>query len=383
MTETAPTAPRRHAAAARWIGHSPVLVWGSTPVDRLRRSLARAGVWDAAPWTGRPPAGGDTVLMLRGDHVYDDALIAALVRGAPVAVVRGDGQPTAALVGREQAAAMAAVLDGNGTMPAGLPLRRGRQLVAAAELARRRGSGPLVMPVTPETRRTVEDRLFDQASPAIADAVSLAVWPTPARALARLVVGLNLSPGHVTALNLLLAALTALLLHAGWLGTGLTVAWLTSLVDAVDGRLARLTLSFSQVRAGVGHAVALLHPPLWWWGWWSGDGGDALPMLILVAGSILLPAGEALFRWRAGFALHEWRRFDSVFRLVAAGRNMLLVPLTLGLIAGMPAMGFWAAAGWQGLTLMVQALRLGQARRTPPESWLCREDWKAPDPAPM
>lgn len=373
--------PRR--LVARWIGWSPVPIWGTAPVERLRRSLARAGLWDAGPWTGRTPVEAGSVLLLLGDHVYDDALIAVLVASPAVVVVRGDGRAVAAHVSYDRAEELAAILAKGSEAPADLPCRRGRDVVDPAELRRRLRPGPLVMPVSSELKVAVENRLFDQASPAATDVVSRLAWPHPARTLARAATQLRLSPNQITGLSLALAALAALLFHAGWLAAGLLVAWSMSLVDAVDGKLARLTLSFSQVGAALGHGVALAHPPLWWLAWWAGGGGELAAMLVMVAGSMAVPALEGVFRWRMGFPPRHWRRFDAQFRLVAAGRNVLLLILSIGVLIGSPAMGFRWAAGWQVITLAVLAIRLAQAWRTPPRSWLDDQGWKPTATHPM
>ncbi|MGE5475344.1 MAG: hypothetical protein ACM3Q1_01710 [Bacteroidales bacterium] len=368
---------------ARWISWSPVPIWGTVPVERLRRSLARAGIWDAGPWTGQVPPEGAAVLLLRGDHVYDDALMSALVDTAELVVIRGDGRAVAAHVPRQRAEELAASLSDGSAPPPDLPCRRGREVVPAAVLRRRLRSGPLVMPVSAELREAVENRLFAIASLAGTDAVARLLWPLPARALARLAIGLGLVPNQVTALSLILAVLAALLFHGGALGAGLLAAWVMSLVDAVDGKLARLTLSFSQVGAGLGHALALAHPPLWWWAWWAGGGGGTLPMAVLVGGTLLQSTLERMFVWRQGFPWHEWTRFDGRFRLVAANRNILLAMISAGWLAGAPAMGFRVASAWLLLSLAVQALRLAQAWRTPQESWLAARGWKPPEPPPI
>lgn len=375
--------PERNRLVARWIGWSPVPVWSTAPVERLRRSLARAGVWDAGPWTGSVPPEGGEMLLLRGDHVYDDALISALVDTAGLVVVRGDGRPVAAHVPRERAEELAARIATGQPPPDDLPARRGRDVVAPEILRRRMRPGPLVMPVSAELKEAVENRLFAMASPAATDLVARLLWPRPARALARLAAEIGLVPNQVSAISLMLALLTALLFHAGALGAGLLAGWAMSLIDAVDGKLARLTLSFSQVGAGLGHLLALLHPPLWWWAWWAGGGGALVPMLLLVAGSLVLAAVDEAFAWRHGFALREWRRFDHLFRLVAANRNILLLPLTVGWLSGHPQVGFLSACVWLMVTLAVLALRLAQSWRTPQESWLAERDWKPGETPPI
>src|SRR5512145_2207610 len=103
-------APRR--LVARWIGRCPLPVWGVAPVERLRRSLARAGIWDAGLWAGAPPAECGRVLLIAADHVFDDALIQVLADAPPLVLVRGDGRPVLALAPRDRAVELAAVLAG-------------------------------------------------------------------------------------------------------------------------------------------------------------------------------------------------------------------------------------------------------------------------------
>lgn len=375
--------PESRRLVARWIGWSPVPIWSTAPVERLRRSLARAGVWDAGPWTGKAPSEGGAVLLLLGDHVYDDALMSALVDTRDLVVIRGDGRPAAAHVPRDRAEELAAVLSHGGEPPLDLPRRRGRDVVAPEILRRRVRAGPLVMPISAELKGAVENRLFEVASLACVDVVARLLWPRPARALARFAANLRLSPNQVSMITLMLVVLTTVLFQVGWLGLGLLAAWCASLVDAVDGRLARLTLSFSQVGAGLGQALALLHPPLWWWAWWAGGGGDVVLMMVMVGGSLAIPLVEELFVWRCGFPLHEWRRFDSLFRLVAANRNILLLPLSIGWLGGAPQVGFRVASAWLLFSLLVLSVRLAQAWRTTPESWLRDRDWKPPEPPPI
>jgi phosphatidylglycerophosphate synthase len=337
------------------------------PVERLRRSLARAGIWDAGPWTGQTPPIPASVLLLMGDHVYAYEVIAALVRSPDTVLVRGDGRAVAAHVPRERAEEAAhALIMGEEAAP-DLPRKRGRDLVPEAELRQRRRTNPLVMPVSAELRGEVENRLFQYASKARTDLVSLLVWPRPARGLTRFAVKLGLTANQVTSFGLVLALAAALAFHAGWLSLGLAVAWAMSLTDAVDGRLARLTLSTSQVGTTLESALAVLHPPLWWWAWWAGGGAHDWAMAILVMGSLLIKAEEWLFTWRTGFPMHAWQRFDGLYRLVSAHRNLVLLLLTISLLAGHPQTGADAAAVWMAVCVVVHAVRLIQAWRSAPQ----------------
>lgn len=362
--------------AARWIGWTPVRIWGMVPVERLRRSLARAGVWDAGPWTGQAPVEPGTVLLLLGDHVYDDALVDALAHTPDTALVRGDGRTVAVNIPRHRADEVAQAMAAGEEPPADLPRRRGAELVPPAILRQRKRAVPLVMPVSAELRTAVEDRLFVAAYPGITDVISKYIWPLPAQWITRACVSLGLSANAVTLVILGLTAIAAALFHAGWLWAGLAVAWAMALLSNVDGALARVTLSTSQLGGALDHAIDFAHPPLWWWAWWAGcGGGDAGALVVMVAGWVFLRAEEMLFRWRFQVEPHLWRRFDSLFRLITARRNVVLVILTAGLAFGQPLAGFWVAAAWMLACLTVHAIRILQAARLVqrgkvPDSWL-------------
>lgn len=362
--------------AARWIGWTPVRIWGMVPVERLRRSLIRAGVWDSGPWTGQVPVEPGAVLLLLGDHVYDDALVAALIHAPATILTRGDGRIVAANVPRHRAEDFARALVAGTDPPDDLPRRRGADLVAPEVLNLRNRPVPLVMPVSPELRTAVEDRLFDAAGPKVTDLIGKVVWPVPALLAARACVRLGLSPNGLTVLNLLLAILAAVLFYSGWLWSGLACAWSVAFLDYVNAMLTRVTLGASQLGGGFGQIIGLIHPLLWWWAWWVGCGGTDVGALgTVLAGTLAIRAEEGLFRWRFGLDLHLWSRFDSLFRLITARRNIILLILSAALTAGHPLWGISMAGIWLLASLLVHGSRILQAGRLVqmgkrPISWL-------------
>jgi phosphatidylglycerophosphate synthase len=359
--------------AARWIGWSPVHVWGLVPAERLRRSLARAGVWDRGPWTGTVPPEPGMVMLLLGDHVYDDSLVEALTR-APGAVLLADGRAVAAHVPRHRAEEVAAAMAAAAPPPDDLPQLSPDDLVAAHRTALRKREPPFVLAVNPASRRAVEDRLFAASYKGVTDAVTKYLWPVPARMVTRWCVDCGLSPNAVTMVSLVLAVAALVLFRDGWLWSGLACAWAMTFLDTVDGKLARVTLTASRLGDALDHGLDLVHPPLWWWAWWAGSGGDAGALAVVLAGYLALRAQEGLFLWRFGIELHVWQRFDSLFRLVTARRNPILVILTLSLAAGAPAVGLHLVAGWTVVSLAVHGVRILQAaqiaRHHRMSSWL-------------
>lgn len=364
--------------AARWIGTTPVRLWGVPTTERLRRSLVHAGVWDAADWSGAVPKGTAGVLLFLGDHVYDDALVRALARSPGAVVARDDGLPACAHASPDDADRVAAML---ASRHSGIRARAPEEIVPAHAVALRRRADPFVLEVSEASRRAVEDRLFAASYKGVTDAVTKYLWPAPARAACRGCVRAGLTPNAVTLASLGLAAAAFLLFRDGWLAAGLACAWAMTFLDTVDGKLARVTLTSSRLGDALDHGLDLIHPPFWWWAWWVGAGGiDAGAITVVVAGYVLLRVQEGLFLKLFGMELHVWRPFDSRFRLITARRNPILVILTAALLLGAPAEGLRAAAAWTLVSLGVHAVRILQALRVRQEKGLLAS-WLDPSPS--
>jgi phosphatidylglycerophosphate synthase len=185
-------------------------------------------------------------------------------------------------------------------------------------------------------------------------------------------------------LGALLCIAAALLFANGWYWTGLAAGLLFSVLDTVDGQLARCTLACSWLGKVLDRGIDLIHPPSWGWAWGAGLHAYGRPLeaetfwavlAAIVGGSLAQRAIEAAFVARFGIHLAAWRPFDSRFRLVAAGRDTNMAILAGFLAAGRPDWGLIAVAGWTLTSLAVDTVRLGQAlaaRRggKPVTSWL-------------
>ena len=138
-----------------------------------------------------------------------------------------------------------------------------------------------------------------------------------------------------------------------------------TLLDTVDGKLARVTVRSSKLGHWLDHGMDILHPPFWYWLWglsltnfqpWFGLGFELLLWCIFagyIAGRLIEGAFEGLGR----VSLFAWRPFDAWFRLIAARRNPCLVLLTAGWLLNSPALGFWLVAIW---TVACSAALLGR-----------------------
>ncbi len=377
-----------------------VRLWGLDSTERLRRQLREmGGIHWLASADELPPEG--QVLLLDGRFLFEIRTLKGLLAHPGSVLIAGDevdvdagqraGRPAAALVDARQTAAAMAYLRGNS---AELPrdLRRlGTADLEAFNETLRSARPPLLEPIRDENRQPLENLLYGNAYRGITDLVTKFVWPRPARQLVHLAARLGLSPNGVTSIGLVLVLLACWAFYHGHYAAGLAAGWLMTLLDTVDGKLARVTIQSSPFGHLYDHAIDLIHPPFWYIFWGVSLGGFAavpLPSLALdvaamswwlVAAYVGGRVVEGLFPLLGDCSIFTWRPFDAWFRLVTARRNPCLIILTLSLLAGRPDWGFVAVVGWSVLTTGVLLLRLLQGllarlRHGRLQSWLSADN---------
>src|SRR3546814_19369812 len=107
-------------------------------------------------------------------------------------------------------------------------------------------------------------------------------------------------------------------------------AFIFMVLDTVDVKLARCTITSSKWGNVADHGVDLVHPPYWWYFWGVGLGAWGLAlstqtfiwvMVAVVAGYVLQRVIEGLFIKFFGMDIHVWQTFHRDFRLVTASHN--------------------------------------------------------------
>jgi phosphatidylglycerophosphate synthase len=153
-------------------------------------------------------------------------------------------------------------------------------------------------------------------------------------------------------------------------------------LDTVDGKLARCTITSSKIGNILDHGIDQVHPPFWWYAWGVGlaaygtpleQGDFSLLMIIIIGGYLVQRLIEGIFMRRYGMHIHVWEQVDSRFRLITARRNPNMVILFVALLAQRPDLGLWAVAGWTIFSCLFHGVRLLQALRLPRaqvKSWL-------------
>ena len=360
------------------LGDSPVRLWGLTPAERIDRQLRGEGIdlWRGDP--GTLPA-NDTLLMLRGDCLYDGRVIRGLVEARHVLLevdAGGRSIPAAAHVAMEQAPFVGELLSGRLPLVSvpGVATVTLEQLAQGFEAGLLKLDRPYVLPVTAENRVVLEQLTFSGAYKGVTDLVTKWLWPVPALWATRWCVRMRITPNQVTALSLVLVVVAGALFARGEFGWGLMAGWIMTFLDTVDGKLARVTVTSTKLGNIFDHGIDLIHPPFWYLAWGIGlalnpdvVAGIPLPLLywVILIGYFGGRLCEGAFqRWIASFSIFTWRPVDSCFRLIAARRNPNMIMLTVSLAAGRPDLGLIAVAAWTALSTAILLTRLLQAVRT-------------------
>lgn len=363
-----------HVSAAAIVGTSAVRLWGLDGAERLARQLRSAGVDTLLARNDAPPAQG-SVVLLRGDHLFEDRTIASLLERCGVVLTASGadqaGIAVAAHVPSRDLPMARAALEGSvaATAIPGVVTRTPESLSPAFVKKLHKSARPVVIPVRGEHAAALERHLFDGSYKGVTDLVTKWVWPAPARAVTRVCARLGIPPNAVTAVSLALVVLVTVLFAQGRFAAGLVLAWVMTFLDTVDGKLARVTVTSTPAGHYFDHSIDSVHPPIWYLAWaWGLAGGPSgiwtrAPLLsalvaTYVAGRLVETAFE---HFVGGGRLFTWRPFDSYFRLVMARRNPNLLLLTGLYAAGAPGGGLVAVAVWTVVSTVVLGIRLLQA----------------------
>jgi phosphatidylglycerophosphate synthase len=172
-------------------------------------------------------------------------------------------------------------------------------------------------------------------------------------------------PNWVTAVGIVLALGAIPLWAEGWWITGFVMAYGMSVLDSVDGKLARLTFTDSVSGNYLDHGLDMVHPPLWYlsWayglgiateGWGSPLGQGAIAIFALyVIDRLVLKIYPYVFKR----AFHTHSRMDSVVRSFIARRNISLPLFTVGYLIGLGREAFFLIVAWQAATTLYHAAR--------------------------
>ena len=348
------------------VGENPTLIWGMTAAERLRR-IARANRLAS----GAERSGGAELLAnLR--FAFDPVWVSHLVPRPGLVVTRGGVPVLAHVVDEAQRASIATAMQTDAPLAeaAGLQVIGAEAEGGILNEALRKRERPFAERLVPENVRLIERASYAGAYKGVTDLLTKYLWPEWAFALTQVAARLGISPNGVTAIGTLLCIVATVAFWYGWFWSGLVVGLVFMVLDTVDGKLARCTITSSAIGNAWDHGVDLVHPPFWWWAWAAGcapygraldDGTFWFVIGAMLFGYVAQRLIEGAFIARFGMHIHVWERFDSRFRLVTARRNPNMVILFALLVVGRPDWGIIGVAVWTLLSLVVHLVRLVQA----------------------
>jgi phosphatidylglycerophosphate synthase len=344
------------------VGDCDLRLFGMKPADRLSRQTANLR---------------ELHLVAHASAVLSDDTVAWLVDHPGTVIASNGGRPLAVAVGAAEVDAARNTIEGE----KGLTVTKADAIGPVYVRKLRRTLMPLALALGEQPRRVVERKLFASVYKGVTDLVTKYAWPEPALWLTRGAAALGLSPNAVTIVGLILTFVAGWQFYVGNVGIGIAAAWLMTLLDTVDGKLARVTLTSSWLGNQLDHGNDLIHPPLWWYclahGISLANPGHSWTWLscwIILATYVIGRVLERGFKKQFGINPFMWKPFDSRFRTIVSRRNIILLMMTAGLIVGRPAEAFAACAAWSVVSVLIQGIRyvqaVGYSRREPISAWL-------------
>ncbi|CCA91094.1 CDP-alcohol phosphatidyltransferase family protein [Novosphingobium sp. PP1Y] len=349
------------------IGENPVKLWGLDVSERVAR-IARASRLTPADTVPEEAA-----ILSAAAFAWDPAWIRHIVTQPGMVLTLG-GVP-----------ALAHAADANQTrriaeaMAAGVPLADAAGMTVVAfetgptieNKQLRKRETPFLLPLRKDTVRQLERASYFGAYKGVTDLLTKYLWPEWALVLTRICARLHITPNMVTFVGAVFCVVATVLFAQGHYWSGMAAGLVFMVLDTVDGKLARCTITSSYWGNIFDHGMDLVHPPFWWWFWATGLASWGLAydtatfwwvQGAIQGGYVVQRLIEGVFMRQNGMMhIHVWRRFDSRFRLITARRNPNMVILFVAMLFARPDIGLIAVAWWTALSCLVHAIRLVQA----------------------
>lgn len=351
-------------------GENRTKLWGVSAAERARRMAAASGL----AMTGVIRDDRFPLILVNQAFAFDSAWI-RFIFGRPDHVVTFRGRPVIAHIasgGAKEAEAVASAMSKENPPPE-LPALTPLDFESGPEIYNselRKKERPFLAPLTPDNAPAIERASYYGAYKGVTDILTKYLWPELAFHLTRLAARLGISPNAVTAIGAMLALVAMVAFFEGRYWLGLALGFVFMVLDTVDGKLARCTITSSSWGNAFDHGIDLIHPPFWWWAWGVGLSAYGRPieqdvlfwtLAVVIAGYILQRVIEGVFIRLYGMHIHVWRPVDSAFRLITARRNPNMAILFVSMIFGRPDLGLYAIAFWTTASLLFHTVRLAQA----------------------
>ena len=340
-------------------------VWGLSGVDRIRKQLNALDISNIAEELGA--VSSEEALVIDSNFLFEQKTLKKFLASSSMFLLCPQSKILAAAKCNHAELEKTAVKIGTKNAE----LEVDQTVVTPTDLdgfdkELRKTKPPLLLYQADFTTHQVESILYGNSYKGVTDFVTKWWWPAPARLLVKKCSAIGVTPNYITILGAILVVLSTYLFLQGYFLSGLLSGWLMTLLDTVDGKLARVTEQSSKIGHVMDHGMDIIHPPIWYFFWGLGLSetmnlwGFNLELLsgLMIGTYILGRVIEGAFEGLGTCSMFAWRPFDAYFRLFVARRNPCLILLTIGTMAGQPGLGFVAVVGWTALCTLILALRL-------------------------
>jgi phosphatidylglycerophosphate synthase len=228
-----------------------------------------------------------------------------------------------------------------------------------------------------EERAKVERFLFWSNYKGSTDFFTKYVYPPLVWVMVRPLARAHVHPNWVTVISIVLTFAAVPLFGAGDFLAGFLCAYGMSILDSVDGKLARLTFTDSKLGNVLDHGLDLVHPPFWYCAWAYGLAQGDVWSPVFLASTLMLALYVIdrlilkVYPTRFGRGLHTHAPMDGFVRTFISRRNINLPLFTVGYVAGLGIETIYLIVFWQAATCLYHGART---------AWILAYD--RPTPAP-
>ena len=306
-------------------------------------------------------AANEPILATDAATLADARLYGYLGQTTGSKVARGDAPDSEAVMARVEPGEVAQI-DRTATSLSGAvaPLAPLTQAEFPAFIRKLRRSTPyyLFRVETSEQARKVERFLFWSNYKGSTDFFTKYVYPPLVWLMVPPLARARVHPNLVTAVSIFLTLIAVPLFAEGYWALGFLCAYGMSVLDSVDGKLARLTFTDSWLGNILDHGLDLVHPPFWYLAWaWGLTAGDTTSPawnagLVMLGLYVLDRLILAIYPRRFHKGLHTHAPIDGFVRTFISRRNINLPLFTVGYYLGLGVPTLYLIVAWQAVTCL-------------------------------
>ena len=215
-----------------------------------------------------------------------------------------------------------------------------------------------------KTQHEVERFLFSSNYKGSTDFLTKWVYPPLVWRIVKPLAARRVHPNTVTILGIIMCFAAVPFFAVGMWIPGLIGAYIMSVLDSVDGKLARVTFQSSPQGDVLDHGTDIIHPPFWYIAWaWGLSQGDPFSNLVLASLGMTVfytldRVLESLFKACTGRSIHGYTLLDEKVRTFISRRNVNLAVFTLALPLGLGIESFYLMAFWQAASFLFHLSRV-------------------------